>query len=111
MPVPNDALGPAPLALTQSIGAFQFFLPKLSDVRRASLKDSPDMVGDVRMGEVAAGALCLGIGAIMSSMTGSPYPAIISVAMMLTLVCVYETALRGDMPFNPLRSAVRSDDA
>lgn len=111
MPVPNDAIGPATLALSQSIGAFQFFLPRLSEVRRASIKDSPDMVGDVRMGEVAASALCLGVGAIMSSMTGSPYPAIISVAMMLVLVCVYEAALRGDMPFNPVRPVIRSDNA
>jgi hypothetical protein len=109
VPVPSDAIGPATLALTQSIGAFQFFLPRLADVRRASTKDNPDIVGDVRMGEVAAGALCLGVGAIVSSMTGSPYPAMVSLVMMLVLVCVYEAALRGDMPFNPVQPVVRSE--
>jgi hypothetical protein len=111
VPVPSEAIGPATLALTQTVGAFQFFLPRLSDVRKASMKDSPDIIGDVRFGEVAAGALCLGMGAIVSSMTGSPYPAIVSVLMMLVLVCVYEAALRGDRPFNPLAPVVRSDDA
>lgn len=111
MPVPSDAVGPATLAITQTVGAFSFFLPRLSDVRRASTKDNPDMVGDVRMGEIAAGALCLGIGAIVSSMTGSPYPAIVALAMFLILWCVYEAALRGDKPFNPVRPAIRSEDA
>lgn len=111
MPVPNDAIGPATLAITQTVGAFSFFLPRLSDVRRASTKDNPDMVGDVRMGEVAAAALCLGTGAIVSSMTGSPYPAIVSLVMFLILWCVYEGALRGDKPFNPLTPSVRSADA
>ena len=109
MPVPSDALGPATLAISQSVGAFQFFMPKLSDVRRADTTHNPDMVGDVRMGELAAATLCIGIGTIVSSMTGSPYPAIVSVVMVAVLVCLYETALRGDKPMNP--PAERSQDA
>lgn len=104
----ND-LGAATIALGQSVGAFQFFLPRLSDVRKSTMDDA-DMVGDVRMGELAAGALCIGIGAMVSSLSGSPYPAMVSVAMTAILVCLYEAALRGDRPMNP-RQFARSDDA
>lgn len=95
----SDALGPATLAISQSIGAFQFFLPRLSDVRRST--NDPDMIGDVRLGEVAAGALCLGTGLIVSSLSGSPYPAMVALLMFAILMVVYETALRGDKPLNP----------
>lgn len=95
----SDALGAATIALGQSVGAFSLFLPRLSDVRRSS--DDPDMVGDVRMGEVAAGAICLGTGFIVSSLSGSPYPAMVAVLMFAILMVVYETALRGNKPLNP----------
>lgn len=107
MPVAD--YGPATLAITQSVGAFQFFLPKLSDVRRADPVHNPDMVGDVRMGEVAASTLCLGIGGMVSSLTGSPYPAIVSALMAGIIICLYETALRAHLPMNP--PVMRSDDA
>lgn len=97
----DDALGPATLAITQSVSTFQFFLPKLSEVRRADIVHNPDMVGDVRMGELAAGALCLGIGVMVSSLAQSPYPAMVSVLMTAVLICIYEAALRGHKPMNP----------
>lgn len=96
----SDSLGAATIAMGQAVGAFQFFLPKLSEVRRAS-NDDADMAGDVRMGEVAASALCIGIGAMVSSLSGSAYPAIVSVAVMLVIIALYETALRGNKPLNP----------
>lgn len=96
----SDALGAATIAMGQAVGAFQFFLPKLSDVRRAT-SDDADMVGDVRMGEVAATALTLGLGAMVSSLSGSPYPAMVSVAVVAVLVVLYESALKGDKPLNP----------
>lgn len=106
---PSDALGPATLAITQSVSSFQFFLPRLADVRRADPKHNADMVGDVRMGELAAATLCIGIGAMVSSLSGSPYPAMVSVLMVGILISVYEIALRGDKPMNP--PAMRSTDA
>lgn len=106
---PSDALGPATLAITQSVSSFQFFLPRLADVRRADRNHQPDMVGDVRMGEIAAATLCLGIGAMVSSLSASPYPAMVSVVMVGILIAVYEIALRGDKPMNP--PVQRSTDA
>lgn len=96
----GDVLGPASIALGQGIGAFQFFLPKLSDVRRASQNDV-DMVGDVRLGEVAAIAVCTAVGAITSSLARSMVPMVVAIITSTVIVCVYETALRGDRPGNP----------
>lgn len=108
-----DVLGPASLAASQSITAFQFFLPKLSDVRKVDASSNPEIVGDVRMGEVAAIALALGVGAITSSLSQSPVPMFAAVVMVAILVCVYEAALRGDRPWEPRTSNVerRTDDA
>lgn len=107
----SDLIGPASLAVSQGISAFQFFLPKLSEVRKADAATNPDIIGDVRMGEVAAIALCVGIGAVTSSLTGSPVPMFVTAIMAGILVCVYEAALRGDRPGNPkpTREAKRSN--
>lgn len=96
-----ELLGPASLAMSQGISAFQFFLPKLSEVRKADSENNPDIVGDVRMGEVAAMTLCVGVGAIASSLSGSSVPAVVALLMGIILICVYESALRGDKPYNP----------
>lgn len=99
--MPSDILGPAALSISQGVSAFQFFLPKLSDVRKTNPAVDLDMVGDVRLGEVAAATLCIGIGAIVSSLTGSPVPAVVALIMVGILICVYETALRADRPMEP----------
>lgn len=108
MSSPGEVLGPATIAIGQSVGAFQFFLPRLSDVRKSDVDSDPDMAGDVRLGEVAASALTLGIGIMVSSLSGSAYPAYVSVLMCLILICVYETALKAHMPLQP-RSLKVSD--
>lgn len=106
-----DMVGPASIALGQSIGAFQFFLPKLSDVRKANADNDVDMVGDVRLGEVAAIAVCTAVGAITSSLTGSVVPMVVAGITSLVLVCVYETALRGNRVGNPPSLVERKKDA
>lgn len=104
----NDIVGPATISVGQGFAAFQFFMPKLSEVRKASAANDPDMVGDVRLGEIASFTMCVGIGAIVSSLTGSPIPAYVSLLIAFVLICVYETALQGDRVGNP-PSAVRSE--
>jgi hypothetical protein len=110
MPSP-EIVGPATIAISQGFSAFQFFLPKLSDVRKADANINPDIVGDVRLGEVAAFTLTVGVGAIVSSLTGSPVPAFVSLLIGLILIVVYETALSGDKPMNPIGPTSRSTDA
>lgn len=85
------------LAMTQAIGAFTTFLPPLTDVRKGSLSD-PDFAADVRVGEVAASALTIGVGAIVSSLTGSPTPTIVAGITALGLVVLYESTLRNGAP-------------
>lgn len=103
----SEVLGPASLAAGQAISSFTTFLPKLSDVRSSNAAAEPGMVGDVRLGEVAASAVTLGIGIIASSLSGSSIPMYAAAFVALILIVVYETALRGDGLFEPKRS---SDD-
>jgi hypothetical protein len=110
MPSP-DMLGAATIGMSQGLSAFTTFLPKLSDVRKADYQTNPELVGDVRYGEVAASAITIGIGAIVSSLTGSPIPAFVSVLICVVLIVVYESALKGNRPFEPSAPLVRSTDA
>lgn len=82
-----------PLVLSQTVGSFQFFLPRLAEVRKAGPGDR-SMWSDVRVGEVAAVALSVGMGAIMATLTKSPLPLYCGVMIALVLVCVYEYTLR-----------------
>lgn len=92
--------GPASVVLGQTISSFTQLLPPLSEVRKAS-KDDPNMAGDVRLGEIAAAALAIGVGAIASSVVGDPTPVVISAILALALICIWETALRGDRLMDP----------
>lgn len=95
------------MVLGQTITSFTTFLPSLADVRKAG-PDNADMAGDVRLGEIAAGALALGIGAIASSLLGDPTPILVAAVMVVALIFVYETALRGNRPMNPRTIATDS---
>jgi hypothetical protein len=97
MPNPN-MFGPASMVLSQTISSFQSMLPTISSVRKAS-PDDPDMAGDVRLGEIAASALSIGVGAIASSLLGDP--VLISSFIALTLIIIYEQALRRNRPMDP----------
>jgi hypothetical protein len=93
MAVDPAVIGPATLSLTQSIGLFQAFLPSFSEIAKTNPEDNPALVQDVRMGELAAAVLTLGIGGMISALTGSPVPAIVSVISGAVLVVLYESAL------------------
>jgi hypothetical protein len=80
------------LAASTSIGVFTGILPEFSEVRK-SVGDEA-MTNDVRMGEVAAAALVVGLGLLASSITDSPAPAIASVACAAVLVIMYEAILQ-----------------
>lgn len=93
MPVDPGVIGPATLAMTQSLSLFQGFLPKFTDIKNNSPHDL-GFTTDVRMGELAAGSLTIGIGAIASGFTGSAVPIVISILMVVSLIMLYESALR-----------------
>lgn len=88
-----EIFGPATLCITQGIGAFTTFLPNFTEVRKADPHDNPEVVNDVRMGEVAAVTLTVGISMVASSLTGSPVPTVVALATCVVLVMLYESAL------------------
>lgn len=53
---------------------------------------------DVRMGEIAASSITLGIGVIASGLSGSPIPIIVGAVMAGFLIVLYESALRYEGP-------------
>lgn len=97
MPSP-DALAGASLAIGQAVGAYQFFLPRLTDVRKSSSEDVSQR-GDVRIGMLAAASLSIGVGAILSSLIGNMIPLIVSIITGIIITVLYEIALRGDRLF------------
>jgi hypothetical protein len=95
-------MGVAAIALTQSFAQFQTYMPKISDIRKADPKVDFDLVGDVRIGEIAAFVGSVGVGVIVSSITNDPVPAYVSVAVCLILIALYESVLRSIRPMeNP----------
>lgn len=108
-----DLFGPAMLGVTGGIQAFMSVLPKLTDIRKADPINNPEVAADVRLGEVAGVTLTLGIGAIASSLTGSPVPALTALFMCIILVAVYESTLRAERPFEsrPNLHVVRNENA
>lgn len=104
----SDVLGPASLAAGQAFSSFATFLPRLSDIRKADPGD-PGMMGDVRLGEVAACAVSIGIGVIASSLSGSPVPMYAAAFISVILIAVYESALNGRDLFSPSPKEVNPD--
>lgn len=88
-----QALGSASLAVGQTVGSFSLFLPSFSSVRQAGPNDE-GVRKDVRLGQIAAFTVSVGIGLILSQISGQPEPAMVSLAMALVIVSLYEKALR-----------------
>jgi hypothetical protein len=57
------------------------------------------MRGDVRLGQVAAGAVSLSVGTILSYLTKSAVPLVVSLITTLVIAAIYETALTGERIF------------
>jgi undecaprenyl pyrophosphate phosphatase UppP len=82
----------ATVSLGQTVAAFTFFLPKLSEVRQAARDDSL-VRGDVRLGQVAATALAVGVGLMMYKLSDSIAPVTIAVLTSLIVGAIYEVAM------------------
>lgn len=79
-------------AAVQGGSAFSNFLPKITDVSAKNPNDE-SYANDIRMGEIAAITVTIGIGVIASSLCGSSVPAVTSLVMCAILVALYEIAL------------------
>lgn len=87
-------IGAATLSMTQALSLFQSFLPRFSEISAADPSKDPATVRDVRMGELAAVMMTLGIGGMTSALTGSSVPAVVAGITCMGLIGVYEYALR-----------------
>ncbi len=79
------------LVVTASLTAFTSLLPQFSEVRKAT--GQADLTNDVRMGEIAAFGLVVGIGLTATSLTKSPVPAMVGIISAVALVVMYESVL------------------
>lgn len=95
MAVDGAIMAAATVSLGQSVTAYSFFLPPLREVRRASTHDSA-MRGDVRMGQVAAAAVTLSVGAMLSYLVGSAVPLTVAMLTAFVIAALYQTALNGE---------------
>lgn len=87
-----SALSASTLSLGQTVVAYQFFMPRLADVRRADPTDT-DMRTDVLLGQVAAGALTIAVGVMLSYLAGSGIPVFVSVVIAVVIAACYQYAL------------------
>jgi len=86
----SGAVSAATISLGQTVVAYQFFLPRLDTVRNANPEE---IRGDVMLGQVAAGALSLSVGLLLSSMTGSHLPTFTALFIAVVIAAVYQYAL------------------
>jgi len=86
-----DVVSSSLLGITTSVGLYTAFLPKIPDIRKTP--PSSDEAQSIRMGELAAGSLTVAIGLTASTLVKSPFPAALSIASALAMVCMYEMVL------------------
>lgn len=98
MAVDGGIMAAATVSLGQSISAYSFFLPPLREVRQATVS-SPVMRGDVRMGQIAAGVVSIGVGVMLSYLVGSAIPTVVALLTATMVGVIYETALNGERLF------------
>lgn len=87
------AAGISVTVTSMMMSGFTAFLPTLREVRQGSPKD-PQMVNDVRYGQLAAGVLAVGIGALMSWLSESAVPMYVAIFATILYSIIYEMALR-----------------
>lgn len=89
----STAVAVSGIAIGQTITAYQLFLPPLQEVRRANVGSDRAMVHDVYLGQMAAGAVSIGVGAMLATVTGSRFPVYTSVFIALIIAASYHYAL------------------
>lgn len=80
------------IAIGQTVFAYSYFLPRLSEVRRAN--DAATR-GDVLLGQLAAGSVSLAVGGLLSWMTSSSLPVLTTLLIAAIIAAVYQFAMNG----------------
>lgn len=89
------AVSAASVSIGQTVFAYSYFLPRLSEVRRSDVADG-SMRGDVLLGQVAAGAVSMSVGVLLSWMTGNYLPAVTTLVIAIIIAVVYQYAMNGN---------------
>lgn len=95
MPADPAGITAATISIGQTTFAYSYFLPRLSEVRRADPGDSL-MRGDVMLGQLAAGAVSMAVGVLLSAMTQSQLPIIVTVFVAVVIAVIYQYAMTGE---------------
>lgn len=80
------------IAIGQTVASYQFFLPRLADVRRAQVGDV-DWHDDVVLGQAAAAAVSLSVGVLLAWMTGSAIPVLVTLFVAGVIAAFYQFAM------------------
>lgn len=86
------AVSVSAIAIGQTVVAYQFFLPRLSEVRRAD-PGEPGTRGDVYLGQIAAGGVSLAVGVLIAVISGSWVPVWVTLVIAGIVAGVYHYAL------------------
>lgn len=89
-----NALTASSISIGQTVFAYSYFLPRLSEVRRADAGD-PMMRGDVLLGQLAAGSVSMAVGMLLTWMTGSSLPVMTTLSIAVIIAVIYQYALNG----------------
>jgi hypothetical protein len=81
----------------QGVASFTSFLPRLTDVRKAS-KENDNFVADLRIAEIGGSVITLGIALIAASLAKSVAPMYAGLFIVCVIVVLYESVLRQE-PF------------
>jgi hypothetical protein len=84
------------IAIGQTVGAYAFFLPKLSEVRRADPGDV-SMQRDVALGQVGAGGVSLTVGLLLAWLSSSSIPIWVTLFIAGIVASVYHYAMNGSV--------------
>lgn len=83
-----SALAVSSIAIGQTVTAYTYFLPRLSEVRQ-----DETMRASVYIGQAAAGGVSLLTAVIISNITGSKIPIFVSVIIAGFLAAIYHYAM------------------
>lgn len=90
----------ATVSIGQTVFAYSYFLPRLSEVRRADASD-PLMRGDVMLGQLAAGSVSMAVGVLLTALTGSQTPVVATLFIAVVIAVIYQYALNGTRVMEP----------
>lgn len=95
----SGGIAAATISIGQTIAAYQFFLPKLQDVRKADSADE-DMRADVLIGQLAAGSVSMTVGGMLTAMTGSQAPVWATLFIAVVMAVIYQYTMNGNRVMN-----------